>query len=173
MARVERPSIDELRKILHYDPITGDFTWLIGNGRRAVAGKPAGNDTDIGTNTYRQMKILGRRYYAHILAFAFQAGKWPSMKIGHIDGNGLNNAWSNLRHASVAWCQHNRKDPQRGSTTGLVGVSRTKNGQFTAKIKAGMKRIYLGTFKTPEEAHAAYLAAKAIHHPGVLEPIPL
>jgi len=37
--------------------------------------------------------------------------------------------------------------------------------KWKAQIKVNGKGYNLGIFPTPEEAHAAYLAAKAIHHP--------
>lgn len=41
----------------------------------------------------------------------------------------------------------------------LPGVERMKS-KFTSRPKINGKRTYLGTFDTPEEAHAAYLKAK-------------
>ena len=45
------------------------------------------------------------------------------------------------------------------NATGFVGVKRTKQGYFSARIKHQQKDIYLGTFDTPEEA--ALVVAKA------------
>jgi hypothetical protein len=42
--------------------------------------------------------------------------------------------------------------------TGFKGVAHAKGGHFRAYITKNQKRIELGTFKTPEEAHAAYIA---------------
>ena len=40
------------------------------------------------------------------------------------------------------------------------GVRKTRNGTFASITKMGGKSRYIGTFKTPEQASAAYLSAK-------------
>lgn len=47
----------------------------------------------------------------------------------------------------------------RRSTTGVLGVYK-KSNRFIAQIKINKKKIHLGSFKTKEEAHQAYLKAK-------------
>ena len=88
------------------------------------------------------------------------------MEIDHIDGDGLNNRRDNLRVATKSQNQCNRR-PLPTSTTGLKGVSPYKRcGTWHARISAGGKRICLGYYKTPVEAHAAYVAAsKRLHGP--------
>ena len=45
-------------------------------------------------------------------------------------------------------------------------MSRKKDLRFKARITVKGKEILLGRFDTAEEAHAAYLEAKRVHHPG-------
>lgn len=79
------------------------------------------------------------------------------MQIDHIDGNTLNNDLSNLRVVTRMQNQWNRK--------GTKGYTLTKStGKWHATININGKNKSLGTHETEEEAHAAYLAAKAIYH---------
>lgn len=51
--------------------------------------------------------------------------------------------------------------------SGFLGVTTVaKTGKFISQIKEGDQSTYLGTFLVPEEAHAAYLAAKRLKHAG-------
>lgn len=79
--------------------------------------------------------------------------------VDHRDRDGLNNSRSNLRIATRSQNFANRKR-QKNNTTGFKGVTRCPNGKrFYAQIQVNNRNIYLGTYDTAEEAHAAYLAA--------------
>jgi hypothetical protein len=109
---------------------------------------------------YRRVQIDGKKYFTHRLVFLYHHGHLPEF-LDHIDGNPLNNRIENLRPATITQNQANRKAQK--SITGLKGVS-PNHKRFKAQIKISGKQMYLGTFDTPEEAHAAYLAAaKKIH----------
>ena len=86
------------------------------------------------------------------------------MQVDHIDMNPANNRRSNLRE-----CSHNENlwnsGARKCSTSGLKGAfyERATN-KWRARISANGKRVSLGYFDTPEEAHKAYcLAAKEMH----------
>jgi hypothetical protein len=81
----------------------------------------------------------------------------------HLNGNGLDNRRCNLVVTSRKNAIRNQQT-QTSNTSGLKGVSRTKRGKWAAKIRTDIGRIWLGTFDTPEEAHAAYCAAGEKHH---------
>ena len=82
--------------------------------------------------------------------------------VDHVDGNGLNNRRANLRPATPA---QNAQNARRRSdnTSGLKGASR-QGIYWQARISSGGKAIYLGLFKTAEEAHAAYCSASKNLH---------
>lgn len=71
-------------------------------------------------------------------------------EIDHRDGNGLNNQRFNLRYATKQQNAANR-GPQRNNTSGFKGVTKNHNN-WKAQIKYNGEKIYLGTFKTKEEA---------------------
>lgn len=81
--------------------------------------------------------------------------------VDHRDGNGLNNAFENLRVATPAQNSQNRS-PNRRSVTGLKGVSFSKSQKkFHAQIRHDRKKIHLGSFAAIEDAARAY-DAKAL-----------
>lgn len=84
--------------------------------------------------------------------------------IDHRDTNTMNCRRSNLR--AVSRGENNMNLPMRKTnTSGFKGVSPYgKNGRFVAKLQAGGRQFYLGSYATPEEAHAAYREAASKHH---------
>ena len=85
------------------------------------------------------------------------------MQIDHIDCDKQNNAWSNLRLATVSQNQANR-GLTKANKSGLKGVGLRANGTYTATIYYRKVRYNLGTFCTSQEASAAYKnAALDIH----------
>lgn len=87
-----------------------------------------------------------------------------SMELDHVDGNGLNNRRENLRVATALQNRRNQKLGKRNKV-GLKGVSWSKAAKkWQASIRVNNKGVYLGIFETPEEAHAAYIAAIPKYH---------
>jgi len=79
--------------------------------------------------------------------------------VDHINCNGLDNRRVNLRFATKAQNAWNQR-VSRNSKTGLKGISwHTRCCVWHARIKFMGKDIHLGSFKTPEAAHAAYADA--------------
>lgn len=157
-------TVDELKRTLSYNPATGEFTRLVRSGPAKV-GSIAGHQSH--PRGYKQVTINYKSYYAHRLAWLYMTGEWPDV-IDHIDGNTANNRWSNLRNCSMPENMQNMKSSGLSSnTSGHIGVSRHK-GKWRAKIRhtSNGKRNYtnLGDYNTPEEAAAAYKAAKKVLH---------
>lgn len=150
-----------LRELLNYDPETGVFTWAVDRGP-ARKGGAAGAAQKIG---YVVIRLAGQLYYAHRLAFLHMTGEWPKMTVDHIDGCKSNNRWSNLRDVDhVTNCENQRFAQGVADMMGAVWNKRTKN--WRSVITTGDKQVHLGTFSTPEAAHAAYIEAKRRLHAG-------
>jgi hypothetical protein len=81
--------------------------------------------------------------------------------VDHIDGDTLNNRRSNLRIATRQQNGWNRRGVERHN---LRGAYLNKSGRWEAHIKADGRLLYLGSFDTEQEAHAAYLAKAAELH---------
>lgn len=148
-----------LREILHYDPSTGAFTHMEAK-QRVIVGSVAGSDA---TNGYRKHKSEGVTYRGHRLAWLYVHGAWPNGQIDHINGDRSDNRIANLRDVSV---KTNRQNMRKSiSATGLLGVYR-RGDRYRAEIGDDYRTVRLGSFDTPEEAHAAYLEAKRKLHEG-------
>ena len=151
------PPVGRVRELLNYDPETGVLTWRVAR-RGTAAGAVAGSLNRVG---YIYVVVDGTRCLSHRLAWLLATGSDPApSEIDHRDGDRSNNRLDNLRPASRAENNRNRKPTGRY----LKGVGRTTSGRFQARIKAP-HYLYLGTFDTELEAHAAYAAA-AHHHFG-------
>lgn len=144
----------QLKQTLRYSPETGLF-------HRCDTGKRAGGVMKTG---YVKISVLGQDYRAHHLAHLYMTGSLPSEFMDHIDGDRANNAWANLREATQA--QNNQNMPDRkDNTSGYRGVFWDKNiKKWRAAIQSAGRKIHLGVFGQADEAHAAYLSAKARHH---------
>jgi hypothetical protein len=157
---------DELKAVLHYDPQTGDFTYLQTRGRR-VRGDKAGSMKGDG---YWGICINGKHYRAHRLAWFYMTGKWPKVLIDHKNGDPLDNRFDNLREATHAENCQNLKSANKRSGTGLLGVRKQikPSGDITyqAAIRVQRKFIYLGTYPTAKAAHEVYMEAKRRLHPA-------
>jgi hypothetical protein len=164
---VAHVSAEQLREMLDYNPSTGGFRWRYRfdkdapwNGR--LAGKPAGHVCK--TLGYVLLSVDGRLCRAHRLAWLYMTGEWPSEEIDHINGDGLDNRFANLRVASRSQQTMNTR-AHRDSASGLKGAYWDKRtSTWLAQIKHEGKQHYLGKYQTAEEAHAAYCeAARRLH----------
>lgn len=148
-----RPSIDRLREVLDYNPETGMLTWRISPAPHVKAGDVAGSRT---TKGYINLRVDGCQIQAHRVIFAMVKGFWPAFDVDHKDGDTTNDRWLNLRGATRSKNVANSRLSKRNNL-GLKGVSRHGKNGYRAKIKINRREICLGTFTTPEAAHAAYM----------------
>jgi hypothetical protein len=155
-------TIERLRHVLSYEPETGLFTWRRPRGRGIKEGDVAGS-VDPGRG-YRRIKVDYRIYLAHRLAWFYVHSEWPTVCLDHANGVCDDNRLTNLRPATMSENQQNRRTPGT-NTSGFIGASFNKQrGNWTAQISVNGKRHRLGSFRTPEEAHQAYLMAKQSLH---------
>lgn len=145
-------SLDELKAHIHYNPDTGVFTRLVKTSNRSLIGAASGG---YGAHGYYRVSLLGKRYYAHRLAWFYVHGEWPE-EIDHVNGVRDDNRLSNLRLAS-------RRENCVNAPAKLSNTSGFKNVSFNAERNQWMargrhlgKRKNLGLFDTPEEAYQAW-----------------
>lgn len=148
---------ERLKELFHYDETTGLFSRRIRTSNRVKVGDVAKTK---GPSGYVLIGIEGVRQYAHRLAWLYMTGEWPIRVIDHINGMRDDNRFCNLRDVTQSRNSSNRQGPSTNNRSGFLGVGKRSHGKFNAQIKLHGEYAYLGTFDTPEKAHAAYLAAK-------------
>lgn len=152
-------------QVLDYDANTGIFVWKQRNTRGPrLEGKLAGYLLASG---YRLIRIHGKKYYAHRLAWLIHSGEWPKWDIDHINGNPSDNRICNLRDVTTALnLQNQRKATMQNKSSGLLGVTRgNSDSTWVAQIKTNGKSIRIGIYSCKFEAHEAYKKSKRELHP--------
>ena len=166
-----------LKECLNYNPETGVFTWKERPEKHfkrnrdfkmwntmykfTVAGSPSAKG-------YIRIRLKGKDFFAHRIAWLYVYGKFPDNQIDHKDQNKINNRINNLRDATNQVNSQNITNAKRSNMSSLRGVKKCSHGKYQARIFAGGVEINLGMFYTPQQAHAAYLEAKKIHHKGYI-----
>lgn len=148
---------ERLTEVLHYNPESGEFTWLKSLSNRVKVGAKANNVSP--TNGTIRIRIDGQLYEAHILAWFYQTKQWPKCLIDHRNGKRADNWFDNLREADHAQNSHNY------GAKGEFGKGVERAGdKFRARIMVRGKRLNLGRFDTAELAQEAYKQASLKHH---------
>lgn len=140
----------ELQWLYHYNRDDGLF-------RHRVTDQVVGR---LRKDGYRRISIHGVPYFAHRLALFYVNGAWPDGDVDHINGIRSDNRLENLRPATRSQNLHNPNRKKNSSnTSGFPGV-RAHGKKWVASIKINYRPIHVGTYDTPEQAHAAYLEKK-------------
>jgi hypothetical protein len=156
MAEHSIPIADRLRKELHYNPQTGEFRWLNLELNRRADNAKREDRAGYADGRYVRITFEGTLYLAHRLAFLLMTGHWPH-EVDHIDGNGLNNRWANLRDVTHSENLINRQRPNKNNTSGVRGVFWNKTrGQWSVRFCDK----HLGWFSTKAEAVRCAKAAR-------------
>lgn len=114
------------------------------------------------------MKLGGKQFRAGRLAWFLSHGEWPCGEIDHINGDRLDDRLANLRVVDRAENSQNKAGAQvNNMSCALLGASWNKqHRRWQAKLMARKVRYHIGYFGTAEEAHSAYMTAKARLHIG-------
>jgi len=144
-----------LHDLLVYDKESGHFRWRV-NRSNVLEDDIAGSN---GNHGYREIRVDGKLYLAHRLAWLYVTGSWPKQTIDHENQNRLDNRWFNLREATHAQNNCNR-GARSDNKSGVKGIYwHKKNKKWCATIRADGANKYLGSFDTKEDAHRAYCEA--------------
>ena len=147
----------QLQKALNYNEQTGIFTWKDITGTYAQIGDIAGK---IDSEGYIQIPVVGKRKYAHRLAFLYMEGYFPEGLVDHKDRVKHHNWWDNLRETS-AQCNARNSRTSKNSKSGIKGVYwAIANKKWVAQITLNRKCYSLGYYVSKEDAICARLAAE-------------
>lgn len=151
----------QLKECLHYNPDTGDFTWIKPLANRMHAGDIAGAKDKSG---YIYIKFNSKKYSGHRLAWFYIHGEFPGCDIDHINLKRNDNRIKNLRKASRSENLQNtvlRKD----NTSGVKGVSWCSlTKRWLARCGVNGTRYQLGRYDSIEGAINAVMEFREEHH---------
>lgn len=154
---------ERLLSLLAYECETGVFVWKVSRGNGLKVGDAAGR---IGQG-YRLVRVDGRGYLAHRLAWFYVHGAWPDGEIDHINGDKLDNRIANLRDIQHRGNAENKRKARADNQTGFLGVhikpANTKR-PFVASIRVDGVLKHIGAFADPQAAHKAYVERKRQVH---------
>lgn len=142
-----------LKQVLDYDPETGIFIRKLARGNLKLIGKPTSSKPR--PNGYLCIRVDGKLYYAHRLAWLYWYGKMPR-SLDHRDRDRTNNRIENLRKANSSQNRMNTA-VAKNNTSGVKGVSwEVKRKAYRAQISKNGKKMMLGYFSDVASAAAAY-----------------
>ena len=163
---------EKLKETFNYIPDTGEFYYKDSrplNHFKTVrsmlrwqtmfAGKLIYNPDSSSGPTYNKLNLDGRKYKAHRVAWLFMTGSWPNGEIDHINRDGMDNRFSNLRDVPKSDNMRNASI-KKNNKSGVKGVYWRKDiSKWVANgcsvIDGISRKVYLGAYTSIEAASAA------------------
>lgn len=151
IAKVE----EDIHNYFKYDKQTGKIHRTSKQNRMLPVRKPSRtrNGKKYITYTFQRGRKCRATLYGHVIAYFMVTGVWPPEDkcIDHINGDGTDNRWENLRLVTRSENQMNRHSTV--SPSGYVGVHwEPRCRKWYGKLNAP-KQLYTKLCETPEEAH--------------------
>lgn len=168
--RADFLTVEEVRRLFSYDPISGELTWNVSLSPSVSVGDVAGTKSE----DYVNIHVNHRTFKAHVLAYVIVRGLWPENDIDHWDHDKQNNRWANLRHLTRSGNQQNHSGPNSNSTTGVRGVAfcPSRKKPWVGNITLNGKRTLRG-FDTKSQAEEWVLETRKHLHPFCPENNPI
>lgn len=143
-----------LKKIILYNKRTGIFMWKIKIGKRCRVKRPVGClDKSTG---YVKIRIHGKFYQAHRLAWFYVYGRWPRKQLDHENTMRSDNKFKNPRPAKNNQNSFNSRG-HRDRICKYKGVSYDKRFDlFYARLNKGGMKYWLGHASTERAAANLY-----------------
>lgn len=139
---------DELKRVIEYNPDTGEFYWRVKASKNIAVGSLAGS---VNAQNYWQIRLYGKVWLGHRLAWVYVFGRWPS-QIDHIDRDRRNNRISNLREVSGTDNQLNR-GIQANNKTGHRGIHYSdRRREYVLQLSLKGTRVHCSYHKDIEDA---------------------
>lgn len=139
--------LSELKRLLDYNPATGNFHWKVSRGCR----KP-GDKLNPRSDGYVCVKLYGIHYKAHNLAWWIVTGEYPKDLVDHKNCNQSDNRFDNLRQATRKGNSDNAS-LRSDNKSGVKGVSwKASHGRWCAQCSHNGKVHHLGLFDDLEKA---------------------
>lgn len=138
-----------LKEVLHYDPSSGVFTWMMPK----MLGKPVGNIFKKDDSpAYLRIKVDQKLYQAHRLVWLYVTGEFPNGPLDHKDGDGLNNRFGNLRECTTLKNSYNAK-LSKNNTSGYKNVFWVKAAnKWRVIFRVNKKSKAFGSFDNIQDA---------------------
>ena len=148
---------EDIGDFIDYNPETGVLTNKVDRGQRIKKDQVTGCKGKF----YTHIIFRWLNYPAHRVCYFLHTGVDPKeMYVDHIDGDGHNNKFSNLRLVTKKENSRNSKRPSNNSS-GVTGVTWHKlKSKWQAQVCDNYKIKHLGTFDNFEEAVAVRIAAE-------------
>ena len=161
---LELPSAERLRELFDYDVLRGELVWRESPASRTPAGSIAGCLSKKG---YRQVRINSMPYKTHRLIWKWYYGTDPQGELDHRDQEDLQIKQNHIWHLRDLTGRERRTVTHAHYKGSSLPAGVHLNGKrYQATIKQDGKKIHLGTYDTPNEAHQTYLEALEIIESG-------
>jgi hypothetical protein len=140
---------NNIKKAINYNSKTGGFTWRESpTNSKIKKGESAGTVN----RGYLKLKVDGKVYFAHRVAWYLTYDKLPKGEIDHINHIKTDNRICNLRDVSHSENMRNQSIA-KNNKSGTLGVFWSKKDKmWVSKITINSNRIYLGAYKDKELA---------------------
>lgn len=161
------PTQAELKELFDYDEGNISRPLIRKTGNKRYKGKRTGT-----FSAYYNVSICSQRYRLHRLVYIWHYGEIPKgAVINHYDGEGKNNPNMDNRKSNLQLASNRGNIAVGRNAVEYLGSWLQRHGSFAAGVDLSKyiehkaSSLYLGSFKTPMQASAAYAKAILLFEP--------